>query len=246
MQVKHKFTSAKADGPDSTRLRPSNWNDDHDVLVTTGGVVLGRAAGAGAGAVGEIPFSQLVPVGVIMPYGGSAAPTGTLLCFGQAVSRTTYALLFAVLGTTFGAGDGVTTFNLPDLRGVALVGKSNMGGADRGNLSGGGVLGAYLGGQTNSAGVSVSVSGGISGFTGGSLSVTVSGTTNGANETRSFDGGGSTGTPEFHTHNFTGNGATSGSLAVGGSFSGSGGGGTSAFSIVQPSVVVNFIVNAGV
>jgi len=56
------------------------------------------------------------PVGSIVAYGGTAAPTGWLLCDGSAVSRTIYDDLFAILGTTYGAGDGSTTFNLPDLR----------------------------------------------------------------------------------------------------------------------------------
>ncbi len=54
------------------------------------------------------------PLGVILPYGGDAAPTGWLLAEGQAVSRTEYAALFAVIGTKYGEGDGSTTFNLPD------------------------------------------------------------------------------------------------------------------------------------
>ena len=57
------------------------------------------------------------PVGVINPYGGATAPDGWLLCYGQALSRTEYADLFAVIGTSFGSGDGSTTFNVPDLRG---------------------------------------------------------------------------------------------------------------------------------
>lgn len=70
------------------------------------------------------------PVGAIIPYGGTTAPDGWFLCRGQAVSRTTYAELFKVIGTAFGAGDSSTTFNLPDLReattkGVGLSGKSN-------------------------------------------------------------------------------------------------------------------------
>lgn len=68
------------------------------------------------------------PAGVIQPFGGTTAPTGWLLCYGQAVSRTTYATLFAVVGTAFGAGDGSTTFNLPDLRGRVPLGIDNMGG----------------------------------------------------------------------------------------------------------------------
>jgi len=61
-------------------------------------------------------WRNLVPTGVILPYGGTSAPPGYLSCTGQAVSRTTYAGLFAVIGTRFGAGDGSTTFNVPDLR----------------------------------------------------------------------------------------------------------------------------------
>lgn len=62
------------------------------------------------------------PVGVINPFGGASAPEGWLLCDGQAISRTDYADLFAVIGTAFGSGDGSTTFNVPDMRGKVPVG----------------------------------------------------------------------------------------------------------------------------
>jgi microcystin-dependent protein len=62
------------------------------------------------------------PPGAISAFGGGAAPDGWLLCDGSAVSRTMYADLFSAIGTTFGAGDGATTFNTPDLRGRAVVG----------------------------------------------------------------------------------------------------------------------------
>ena len=62
------------------------------------------------------------PPGAIMAFGASSAPTGWLVCDGSAVSRTSYAALFAVLSTTWGTGDGSTTFNLPDLRGQFLRG----------------------------------------------------------------------------------------------------------------------------
>lgn len=62
------------------------------------------------------------PAGMIAPYAGASAPAGWLLCQGQAVSRTTYAALFAVTGTTYGTGDGSTTFNLPNLQGRVPVG----------------------------------------------------------------------------------------------------------------------------
>lgn len=70
----------------------------------------------------NVPASTL-PAGVIAAYGGAAAPTGWLLCDGSAVSRTTYADLFTAIGTAYGAGDGSTTFNLPDMRGRVPVGK---------------------------------------------------------------------------------------------------------------------------
>lgn len=66
-----------------------------------------------------------LPVGAIMPYGSDTIPGNWLLCDGSAVSRTTYQVLFNTIGTTYGAGDGFTTFNLPDLRGRVSVGKSS-------------------------------------------------------------------------------------------------------------------------
>ena len=68
----------------------------------------------------------------MLPYAGdaTAAPTGWLYCDGSAVSRATYATLFSVIGTHYGAGDGVTTFNLPDCRGRVLVALAPGGKAD--------------------------------------------------------------------------------------------------------------------
>ena len=64
-------------------------------------------------------------IGTIIQYGSNTIPDGWLLCDGSAVSRTTYTELFDVIGTTFGAGNGSTTFNLPDLRGRIGVGKDS-------------------------------------------------------------------------------------------------------------------------
>ena len=88
-----------------------------------------------------------VPIGAMMSYGGAAAPTGWLLCYGQAVNRTTYAALFAVLGTAYGPGDASTTFNLPDKRGRVPIGADNMGGtpANRVTEAGSGVDATALG-----------------------------------------------------------------------------------------------------
>ena len=67
-------------------------------------------------------LSDLMPTGVVLPFGGSTIPNGWLLANGAAVSRSGKARLFSVYGTTFGAGDGSTTFNLPDLRDRYIIG----------------------------------------------------------------------------------------------------------------------------
>ena len=67
------------------------------------------------------PLYYLVPTGVILPYGGVTAPANFLMCNGSAVSRTTYANLFAVIGTRYGAGNGSTTFNIPKLNDGSFV-----------------------------------------------------------------------------------------------------------------------------
>ncbi|MDT8900411.1 phage tail protein [Anaeroselena agilis] len=78
-----------------------------------------------------------VPIGGIIPWTTSASiPTGYLECNGQALSRTVYSELFAVIGTNYGAGDGSTTFNLPDLRGEFLRGFDNNRGIDAGRAMG--------------------------------------------------------------------------------------------------------------
>lgn len=72
----------------------------------------------------------VVPVGAVVCFAGAAAPGGWLACDGSAVSRTTYSALFAVVGTTYGAGDGTTTFTLPDLRGEFVRGLDSGRGVD--------------------------------------------------------------------------------------------------------------------
>jgi microcystin-dependent protein len=68
---------------------------------------------------------DMAPAGIVQPFAGAVAsvPQGWLHCNGQAVSRTAYAGLFAAIGTTYGVGDGVNTFNLPDLQGRVAVGQ---------------------------------------------------------------------------------------------------------------------------
>lgn len=78
----------------------------------------------------RIDESNLVLVGMIKPFAGNTSPDKYLVCDGSTISRTTYAELFAIVGTTWGNGDGSTTFHLPDLRGRFLRGQSDSTGRD--------------------------------------------------------------------------------------------------------------------
>lgn len=97
----------------------------------------------------------LIPAGVVSAFAGTAAPTGYLLCYGQTINRSQYADLFAAIGTTYGAGDGSTTFVLPDLRGRVIAGQDDMGGTSANRLLGvvgsvdGDSLGATGGNETH-------------------------------------------------------------------------------------------------
>ena len=139
------------------------------VAGRTGAVTLGVADVAGsvtsvAGRAGAVTLAiadvadlgaSLTPIGAVIPYAGLSAPPRWLLCFGQNVSRSTYAALFAVIATTYGAGDGATTFTLPDLRGRVVAGQDDMGSASANRLTGqsggldGDTLGAAGGAETH-------------------------------------------------------------------------------------------------
>lgn len=70
--------------------------------------------------------SSAAPSGSITAFGGASAPSGWLICDGSAVSRSTYSALFAVIGTAYGAGNGSSTFNLPNGQGVFLRGSGSQ------------------------------------------------------------------------------------------------------------------------
>jgi microcystin-dependent protein len=88
------------------------------------------------------------PTGSVIAFAGSTAPTDWLLCYGQTVSRTTYAALFAVVSTTYNTGgEAGTDFRLPDLRGRTVAGIDNMGGTDAGRLDIANSSGTVVGSQ---------------------------------------------------------------------------------------------------
>jgi microcystin-dependent protein len=118
------------------------------ILTVSGDIGIFISEGSGNWrCVSYTSVGRDMPCGTVAPYAGSAAPSGWLLCYGQAVSRTTYAGLFATLSTTYGTGDGSTTFNLPDLRGRVVAGKDDMGGTSANRLTdqSGGLNGDTLG-----------------------------------------------------------------------------------------------------
>lgn len=82
------------------------------------------------------PVGQAQPPGAVIWFAGPYTPDGWLYCNGQAVSRSTYAALHAVIGTIYGAGDGTGTFNLPDLRGEFVRGLDDGRGVDAGRVIG--------------------------------------------------------------------------------------------------------------
>ena len=100
-------------------------------------------------AAGGIPAASVGIIGEIRAFAGpqNQIPPLWYYCAGQALSRTTYAASFAVLGTTWGAGDGTTTFNIPDLRGRTMAGLDNMGGFPANRITSGvsGISGITLG-----------------------------------------------------------------------------------------------------
>lgn len=114
-------------------------------------------ASTDAATVGQI--GNGVPLGVPVDFWGSTAPTDFVFCFGQELSRTEFAELFAVIGTNAGAGNGTTTFNVPDYRGRVSAGRDNMGGTAASRLTSAvsGVDGATLGAVGGAQGVSLTV-----------------------------------------------------------------------------------------
>lgn len=91
---------------------------DSDLLIPSQAAVKTYVDAGGSAA----NLQRLLPTGTMLPYGAATAPSFFLLCDGSAISRTTFAALFAIIGTSYGAGNGTSTFNLPDARGRVIVG----------------------------------------------------------------------------------------------------------------------------
>lgn len=112
---------------DTTTSAPTPGNGFRSLISTTNDQIYSIDD---SGTATRIPFaSEVMPAGAIIAYGANSAPSGYLICDGSSVSRTTYATLFAVIGTAFGTNT-TTSFNVPDLRGMFLRGTDNGAGTD--------------------------------------------------------------------------------------------------------------------
>lgn len=171
-----------------------------------------------------------IPIGGIIDFGGTTAPNSSfVLPYGQAISRTTYSALFTLFSTTYGTGDGSTTFNVPDLRGRVVAGKDDMGGTSANRLTdaddglNGDTLGDTGGGETQTlatANLPAYTPSGTIGFSGGEYGGNVAG------------GGLVSSGVEFNV--------VRGSELIYGTFTGTAQGGTStAFGVVQPTIILN-------
>ncbi|MCZ2094697.1 MAG: phage tail protein, partial [Anaerolineae bacterium] len=162
---------------------------------------------------GDLGWDYGVPVGTIIAYAGTSAPTGYLDCDGANVSRATYSALFSAIGTTWGVGDGVTTFGVPDLRRRTMVGSGGVASAGPANT-----VGSTGGNET------VNIAHTHSFTPAGTLDTVASGPTAAAG------GAAFTVVSNGHSHTFTGSGGTTGS------------GGSTGLNMFQPSAVVKFAI----
>lgn len=206
-------------------VQGATFNSDTSV-TWVGGATFGGTISANKGTI---------PIGFVGDLAGSTVPSGWLLCFGQLVSTTTYAGLFAVLSTTYGSGAG--TFGIPDYRGRTTFGQDNMGGSAANRITAtvnfdGTVLGNSGGGQS-----SVLITGNLPAYT-------PSGTVASSGIIAGSSGGAGGITNQFAY----GSGSSSSlSFTASGSLSGVAQGGTSiAFTNLPPAIISNKIIFAGV
>ena len=183
-------------------------------VSVSGNVVAAEFYGGGANLTGIVAL----PTGAVLPFAGASAPSGHLLCFGQAISRSTYSGLFTAIGTVYGVGDGSTTFNIPDLRGRVVAGQDDMGGTSANRL-------------TDQSG---GVDGDVLGDTGGAETHTLTVAQLAAHTHSTYDlwaqhAGNPQSPPPYEVQNTTG--GTTGST-----------GGNSAHNNVQPTIILNYII----
>jgi microcystin-dependent protein len=233
VSLKHHFVSGKADGADSTLVKPSEWDAEHDLVTAGDGVVLGRPAGAGAGPAQELPMSSVFQPGQVSIFAGATLPSGWLLCNGALLNRADYPSLFTAIGTAYNIGGEATTqFRVPDCRGrvIAML----DGGVGRINSYVPDVLGGAGGQQSENAGVNVS--GNIT--VGVSVSGSLGGGADPSGQEVAAAASGSGASAVSHSHGVTVSGTLNGSGNGGNSMSGA----TNVVSNVQPTILMNMMI----
>jgi microcystin-dependent protein len=202
-----------------------------------------------------------VPCGTIAQWGTNTAPANWMICDGAAISRSTYASLFNVIGTTYGVGDGSTTFNLPDLRGRVPVGKNGgsfgtlaaTGGAESVALTAAQIPGHTHSGTTAAAGNHTHTYSGTTNTTGAhthSLSGSNGGSTNlGPSVTSNSNGdfgyllnGGRANSAGDHAHTFSGTTSDVSTTHTHTFTTDNGTGGGGSHTNLQPYLVLNYII----
>jgi microcystin-dependent protein len=186
--------------------------------------------------------SKIAMAGEIKIWPGITAPTGWFFCYGQSLLRASYPALFSAIGTTYGAADG-THFNVPDLRGRVVAGKDDMGGTSAFRLTVvGGTLGSSGGVETRTL-----VTENLPPYTpAGSVAITDPGHQHpGINP---YKAGGSAAGGQISPVSGAGGGSVpieSATTGITAAFTGTAQGGTStAFGVVQPTIILNFIIKA--
>ena len=189
-------------------------------VVASGNITAANFIGNGSNLTGLVTL----PSGIVLPYGGTSAPSGFILADGSSLSRTTFAALFAIFGTTYGSDSG-TTFTVPDLRGRVVAGQDDMGGASANRLTGlsGGVNGDTLGGA---GGAETHLLTGVQSGVAAHNHAYVAGTTN-LVDGRQQEGGGDPLTDLPTSKNTSANSATDASQA---------------HNNVQPTFILNYII----
>lgn len=118
------YSAARMKQIEDAAIIDGNVVSDHLILVRFDGSQIDagivRGATGATGATG--PAGPSIPSGAVMMWSSTSAPSGWLIADGTAISRSTYATLFAIIGTSYGTGDGTTTFNIPNLKGRVAVG----------------------------------------------------------------------------------------------------------------------------
>ena len=234
--IKHKFVSAKGDGTNTTLVKPSNWNDDHEFWMDEG-TIIARPPGSGPGPGVEYPISMLFPSGMVSPFAGGTPPVGWLLCNGVSLLRTEYPTLFTAIGITYGSADAAH-FNVPDIRGRVIAG------VDPGTGRIGQAIYPLLGGTGGQEMVQYYADIGGSCSVSVSVGVSVSGSVSGSIDGYASAGGGSGAGSNFHAGHY--DVSYGGSMSGGGSGSGggsiSGGGYTRNGTNAQPTIVLNYMI----